>query len=356
MVIDQEATRDAANIAQGVYCPLEGFLKKDDFVSVVRSSRLTNGKVWPLPIILSIDEAQARRIKRLSKLLLKDQRNNRVAVLKEIEVYPVDKDFLAANVFQTLDQAHPGVAGAYQMKDYLLGGRLDSFNSMISFLPSFCRKYYFTPQETRSIFRARGWRKIAAFQTRNVPHRSHEALHKKALETADALFIQPVVGKKKSGDFKDSIILKSYEELIKNHYPKERVHLGILPVDMKYAGPKEALFHALVRKNFGCTEMIIGRDHAGVGNYYEPYAAQKIFDQFTFEEIGINILKYRDFCFCRRCGDLVEDGGCSHHQKDKLLISGTAFREMVKAKHPLPEEAVRPEVAKVISASSRPFI
>lgn len=291
--LDKEQTKDVENIARGVYSPLEGFLREEDFKNVLNNMRLQNGTTWPIPIVLDISEKDKNRIKNEENIILADLNDNPVATLKDIQIYSYDKNSFAENVFGTLDQNHPGVKNIYDMKKYLIGGEIGLLNNRKKIFSEF----NFSPSETREIFKKNRWDTIVAFQTRNVPHRGHEFLQKYALRNIDGLFVQPVIGEKKMEDFKDEYILASYKLLIEKHYPQNRVFLGILPLKMRYAGPKEAVFHAIIRKNFGCTHFIIGRDHAGVGNYYSRFAAQEIFDQFDNNEIEIEVLKYPEVVY-----------------------------------------------------------
>jgi len=224
LLINQEKITDVRNIVQGVYAPLTGFLREDDFLSVVSEMRLKNGQVWTIPIVLDINEQEAKRLKKAESISLVDKNHQPVAVLEDIEIYQYNQDFLAKNVFQTLDKAHPGVKGVYQMGEYLVGGIIRAVNDSFS-LSDFplLKKYYFTPEETKKIFQQKGWQTVVAFQTRNIPHRSHEALQKDALKQTDGLFIQPVIGEKKLGDFRDELILESYEVLINKYYPQRLI-------------------------------------------------------------------------------------------------------------------------------------
>jgi sulfate adenylyltransferase len=242
---------------------------------------------------LDISSSDYKILKNEKNLVLYNAERKPIALLENIEFYPNDKDFFSKNVYGTQDKNHPGVKSVYEMGDYLIGGEIKLINNEKEIFP----EYELTPSETREIFSEKNWNTIAAFQTRNVPHRGHEFLQKKALEKTDGLLIHPVIGKKKIEDFKDEYILAAYEILIDKYYPKNKVVLGALPFKMRYAGPREAVFHALVRKNFGCSHFIVGRDHAGVGNYYGAFDAQNIFDNFKKEEIGVNILKYPEVTY-----------------------------------------------------------
>jgi sulfate adenylyltransferase len=345
LVLDEEQIKEAKNIARGVYFPLKGFLKENDFLSVCKSLRLSSGQIWPIPIVLDITQEKYQRIKNEKTVILEDQTGKPIALLKDIEIYPYNKDFFAESVFGTKDRSHPGVDEVYKMGNYLVGGDillLDDSREPFS-------DYNFLPQETKEYFKKRGWQTICAFQTRNVPHRGHEFLQKEALKITDGLFIQPVIGRKKLADFKDEYILASYEVLIERYYPKDRVLLGVLPLRMRYAGPREALFHALIRRNFGCTHFIVGRDHAGVGNFYPPTAAQEIFDRFDKKEIGIEILKFPEVVFCQTCRNHVFVNACLHPEEEKIHFSGTKIREKIKNKEMPPFYLMRPEVFHLIS-------
>lgn len=350
VVIDSEKIKEVKNIARGVYSPIEGFLKRKDFESVVSNMRLASGVVFPMPIVLDISKEKVKEIENQGEVLLVDVDDNPVAVLSDIEIYPYDKKIFASNVYGTLDKEHPGVEEVLGMKDYLLGGEIGLLSHKENLFP----EYNFTPQETRKNFQMRGWNRVVAFQTRNVPHRGHEFLQKEALKKVDGLFVQPVIGKKKLEDFKDEYIISSYEILINKHYPKNKVILGILPLKMRYAGPREAVFHAIIRKNYGCSHFIVGRDHAGVGDYYEPFAAQEIFDKFKKDEIGVEILKFpevvydsskKKHCFIEECSD-----------KDKISFSGTKLREKIKNKKTPPEYLIRQEVFNVLTNSKNSLV
>lgn len=353
LIIDDESVKDVKNIAQDVYWPLSGFLKEKDFLSVVKDMRLQDGRLWPIPIVLDIREPDFCRLRNEKTILLQDKDRKSIAFLQDIEFYQYDKEFLIKNVFQVLDRNHPGVAGVWEMGDYLIGGEIKLLDE--SRLSPF-EKYNLTPQETKQLFQKKGWKTIVAFQTRNVPHCGHEFLQKEALKEVDGLFVQPVIGEKKLADFKDEFIIGAYEVLIDKYYPKEKVLLGILPLKMRYAGPREAVFHALIRKNFGCSHFIVGRDHAGVGKYYGPYDAQKIFDDFKKEELGIEILKYPEVVFCQACQKHTFEEGCPHSEDSKISFSGTRLRENIQKKEQPPFYIIRPEVYEFLANSDNPLV
>jgi len=258
---NKDIIQDAINIYNGVYAPLTGFLREKDFKSVVGNMRLESGEVWSIPIVLDIGRDDYERLKGEEELVLIDENGEARAVIKNIEFYLYNKEVFAKNVFGTIDPAHPGVKEVMEMGEFLVGGEVAEIFSEDKIFPD----YHFTPAETKNIFNNKGWKTIVAFQTRNVPHKSHEFLQKKALEMTDAIMVHPVIGKKKPGDFTDEAILESYKILLEKYYPKEKTFLNILPIKMRYAGPREAGMHALTRRNARCPNTTLGREHAGVG-------------------------------------------------------------------------------------------
>jgi sulfate adenylyltransferase len=349
LVIDSELVSDVENIATGVYSPLEGFLGEADFRGVLAGMRLRNDVPWTVPIVLDTDRETAARLKTGEDVLLAAEDGHPVALLHLQEKYAYDKGETAEKVFGTRDPAHPGVAKVLGMKDVLLAGPVD----LIDVTPTPFDRYKLTPKETRVLFEAKGWRTVVGFQTRNTPHLGHEYVQKAALTFTDGLFINPVIGRKKKGDFKDEVILASYEEAIRHYYLKERTAMAILQMEMRYAGPREAIHHAIIRKNFGCTHIIIGRDHAGVGSYYPPFAAQDIFE--AFPDLGIAPMFFRSFSHCKKCGSVVNEKICPHPPADHIQFSGTKLRDLlVKGEYP-PAELMRPEVAEVIMRFKDPF-
>lgn len=349
-VIKNGSLCDVINIAQGVYSPLEGFMNREDFSSVLYNRRLANDVPWTIPIVLSASEDEVSNNKGEDEILLIDELGTPVAIMYLDESYRFDKKETAKQVFGTIDMKHFGVEKVFNVDEFLIGGKVDLIR-----LPHWdYSRFYLTPMETRDLFSKKGWRTIVGFQTRNIPHLGHEYLQKTALNFFDGIFINPIIGRKKMGDFKDDLILKAYGALIENYYVKERVVLSILRAEMRYAGPREAIFHAIIRKNFGCTHFIVGRDHAGVGNYYPPYSAQEIFDDFP--DLGIEPLFFTSFFFCRRCNGVVNEKICPHGERYRIEFSGTKLREMVSKKQKLPKELVRPEVAEIIMKSGKPFV
>lgn len=330
--------QDAINIANGVYAPLVGFLREKDYYSVLNNMRLANGQVWSMPIIIDIGEDDYLKLKNEKKVVLIDADDRAGAVLDNIEIYGYDKNELALKVYGTRDKNHPGVAEAMARGEYLVGGDVLWVDDNRK---SFC-EHNLTPAETKQIFKNKGWKTVVAFQTRNVPHLGHEFLQKQALKEVDGLFIQPVIGEKKLEDFKDEYIVAAYEILINKYFKKDQVILGALPLKMRYAGPREAIMHALIRRNFGCTHFIVGRDHAGVGNYYEPFAAQEIFNQFDKQEIGIEILKFKEVIYDKKRKKHCFIDECP--KEDIMNFSGTNLRTYIKNKKQPPEHLIRPEV------------
>lgn len=332
IIVSDEIFQEALNIADGVYCPVRGFIGKEDLRSVLDKMRLVSGEIWPMPILLDSD----KKIDLRGEVLLETQ-DGRGIILENPASFTYYKDEIAKKLFGTSDENHPGVKRIKQMKKYFIAGTIGKVTTK-----SKRHSYYKTPRQTKNIFRRNNWNKVVAFQTRNAPHRSHEYLQKLALQKVDGLIVQPVIGPKKPGDFHNDHIIESYNILIDKYYPKNKTHLGTLHTFMRYAGPKEAVFHALVRKNFGCTHMIIGRDHAGVGDYYGPYDAQKIFDQFDPKELGITILKYDNTAYCPTCRKMRTDSECKH---SKIFISGTALRQKFLAGEEIDKYFMRKEVS-----------
>jgi sulfate adenylyltransferase len=349
ITLDAESVSDVNNIATGVFSPLEGFMGREDFNHVLGHMRLSNDLPWTIPIVLDVDKDKAGTLKVGKDVLLANEAGEAVAVLHLDEKYEYDRELMARQVFQTTDAAHPGVSRVMAMESVLLGGKV----ALIKETPTPFARYKLSPRETRILFKEKGWRTIVGFQTRNTPHIGHEYVQKAALTFTDGIFINPVIGKKKKGDYKDEVILASYDELIKHYYLKERAVMAILMMEMRYAGPREAIFHAVIRKNFGCTHIIIGRDHAGVGNYYHPFAAQDIFEEFP--DLGIVPLFFRSFYYCKKCLSVVNEKICPHPPSDQIQFSGTRIRDMLlRGEYPSPE-LVRPEVAKVIMEFKNPF-
>ena len=342
---------DLQNIAYGRYSPLEGFITEEDYKSVISQNRLKDGTLWTIPIVLDVDAETASTLKEGGDILIADENASPIAIMHLEDKFSYDKEAHAKSVFGTVDVAHPGVERVYSMKDVLLGGKIDLIDDSREPFP----EYNLSPAETRKIFEERGWKTIAGFQTRNAPHMGHENMQKTVLALVDGLLIHPVIGRKKKGDFRDEVILRSYDVLIENYFPKQRVLLSILPMEMRYAGPKEAVHHAIIRKNHGCTHLIVGRDHAGVGNFYHDEAAIEIFDDYP--ELEIKPITIRgDFFHCKRCGHLASDRTCCHDESYHLKFNGTAIRKMLTEGVVPPPELIRPEVYEAQREFEEPFV
>jgi sulfate adenylyltransferase len=348
--VDADLANDIENIADGIFSPLEGFLLREDFEKVVTKGRLSNDLPWTVPIVLDVDKETVTKMKDARDVSLNLDGTN-FAILHVEDVYGFDKNETAKGVYGTTDLKHPGVAKTMSMKEFLVGGKIDYIKRPEE---TPVRRYRKTPIETRELFKKAGWKTIVAFQTRNVPHVAHEMLQKASLNTHDGLFVNPLIGKKKSGDYKDEVIVASYETLIKYYYPQNRCALGTLHTEMRYAGPKEAIHHAIMRKNFGCTHIIIGRDHAGVGNYYDPFAAQKIFDDYP--DIGIEPIFFPAFFYCKKCLSFASERNCPHGEEFQEQLSGTKLRTMILEKQSPSEFMIRPEVSKVLMNWENPFV
>lgn len=335
---------DAEKIAIGAFSPLTGFMNHQDLKEVLNTMHLSNGIVWSLPIILQVDDDTVNPIKEGEGIGLWQDGDTPIAILQVEEKYRLNKEEVVQNTFGTTDVNHPGVRRILEGGDWALAGEV----YLISFVKHPWRKLEYTPEQTREEFEKRGWKRVVAFQTRNAPHRAHEYLQRIALEIADGLFIQPILGSKKPGDYDNETILKAYHALVENYFPKERVFLGGLSTPMRYAGPREAVFHAIVRKNYGASHFMVGRDHAGVGDYYSPFAAQEIFDEFEPGEVGVEIIRFSNVFYCKACGGMASDKSCGHNDDNRIKVSMTKVREMLKGGKSPPPEMVRPEVGEVL--------
>ena len=347
--LDAWALSDVEMLGIGGFSPLEGFMTQRDYAGVVQNRRLANGFVWTIPVTLVVDAQTAKTVRAKSDAALISN-GQVVAILHLEDVYTPDKILEAQHVFKTADPAHPGVARLHAIGEVYVGGKVSVVNrpAHTRFLP-----YRLDPAQTRAVFTERGWKRVVGFQTRNPIHRAHEYIQKVALEICDGLLLHPIVGETKGDDVPADVRMNSYEALIERYYPKNRVVLAVNPASMRYAGPREAIFHALIRKNYGCTHFVVGRDHAGVGKFYGSYDAQKIFDEFDPEELGITPFFFENTFYCRVCAAMASTKTCPHPDSDHVSLSGTKVRELLQAGTLPPPEVSRPEVASVLLEGMR---
>lgn len=350
LTLDEEQIKDVKNICRGVFSPLQGFMGRQDLQSVLTQMRLANGTPWTIPMLLDVSNEKAQELKEGQPVALRNAQGGLVAVFHLEERYRVDKAAIAQAIYGTVDQSHPGVNETLAMHDIFLSGALD----LADLGKEPFEDFNLDPVETRILFMEKGLSTVTGFQTRNPSHRGHEYLQRCALENTDGLFINPVIGRKKPGDFRDEVIMAAYRTLVEQFFPKSRVVLSILPLRMRYAGPREAVFHAIIRKNFGCSHFVVGRDHAGVGKFYGPYDAQKIFAHFP--DLGIHILKFENSFYCRRCVAIATDKTCQHEEMHRLAPSGTAVRKMIEGGEEIPAEFMRPEIVATIRTFEQPFV
>lgn len=345
--IDSVARADLAMLAVGAYSPLAGFMTSAERAEVAANMRLPSGAVWPIPITLPASAEQAARTNVGTALVLQDEANTELGLVRVREVYQRDPAAEARQVFGTDDAEHPGVALLLQRGPWCVAGEVAVFgpiSTQVAGAPCL------TPAQTRAAMQARGWQRVVGFQTRNPVHRAHEYIIKCALETCDGLLLHPLVGATKDDDIPAAVRLRCYEALLSSVLPADRVLFSVLPAPMRYAGPREAVLHALVRQNYGCSHFIVGRDHAGVGSYYGTYDAQKIFATLPPQGLAIEPMMFEHSFFCRRCGQMASPKTCPHPGADHIFLSGTKVREMLKRGERPPAEFTRPEVADVLIA------
>jgi sulfate adenylyltransferase len=339
IVLTSREVSDLDMIASGALSPLEGFMGREDYERVVEDMHLASGLPWALPVCVAVDSAPAG-----DAVALVDEGGRALAVLEVEEVYPYDRDREAELCFRTTDDAHPGVARLFRQKPLYVGGRVTVFDRPEPAFPKLARD----PAETRRIFAERGWKRVVGFQTRNPIHRAHEYLTKVALETVDGLLVHPLVGETKSDDVPVDVRVDCYRALLEGYYPEERVLLSAFPAAMRYAGPREAIWHAICRKNYGCSHFIVGRDHAGVGDFYGTYDAQLVFDDFAPHELDVEPMFFEHTFWCNVCGSMASTKSCPHGPEDRVFLSGTKVREMLSEGEVPPAEFTRPEVAGVL--------
>lgn len=346
IILDAREMADLEMIGIGAMSPLTGFMSREDYLPVVEDMHMHDGTAWTLPITLSVDKAKKNELLDQKKAALVDQATSHAVGIIEIdEIYEYDKKEEAEKVFLTTEEAHPGVKALYDQGDYLVGGDIWLFEEVgDSNFPD----HRNTPAQLRKKFQEKNWNTVVAFQTRNPIHRAHEYLQKCALELVDGLLIHPLVGETKSDDVPASVRMECYETITSKYYPEDRSMISVFPAAMRYAGPREAIFHALVRKNYGCTHFIVGRDHAGVGDYYGTYDAQRIFDKFTEEEIDISPMFFEHAFYCKKCQGMASNKTCPHDGSVRVFLSGTKVREKLSNGEDLPEEFTRPEVSEIL--------
>jgi sulfate adenylyltransferase len=344
--LNARAASDLECLASGVFSPLQGFMGRADYHHVVHELRLKNGMLWTLPITLAVDKDEGAKLTEGRDVALLGSDGELLGLLSVEEIFAYDKREEARLVYGTEETRHPGVQYLFQRGELLVAGPVSLIRRPS--LPGF-EDYYCTPAETRRRFIERGWRTVVGFQTRNPIHRSHEYIQKCALELMDGLLIHPLVGRTKLDDVPSEVRLRCYRVLQERYFPKERVMLSVFPGAMRYAGPREAVFHALVRKNYGCTHFIVGRDPAGVGGYYQPYAARDLFLRLSREELDITPLFFDEAFFCRRCDGMASSKTCPHESSERVALSGTRVRELLRSGEPLPEEFTRPEVSEILA-------
>ena len=345
--LNERETADLEMIAIGAMSPLEGFMTREDYISVLDLKRFAKGLPWTIPVVLAVKEGNGEQYIEGEKVALIGQAGEILGVLDLEEKYHVDKQQEAEKVLLTTDESHPGVKYLETITDTYLGGSISLLQR-----PKHNRfeNFRLDPKETRVLFKAKGWEKVVAFQTRNPIHRAHEYLQKCALEIVDGLLVHPLVGQTRGEDIPAEVRMECYEMLFKHYYPSTRTALSIFPAAMRYAGPREAVFHALVRKNYGCSHFIVGRDHAGVGSFYGTYDAHYIFNEFDRYEIDITPMFFDHAFFCKKCGNMASAKTCPHGSEDHVFLSGTKVREMLSEGIIPPVEFTRPEIADILMA------
>lgn len=350
IILNSRELADLEMISNGAFSPLEGFVNSKNYESILHHMHLANGLPWTIPITLSINKEGKDKVSQSEDLAIYNLKGERLGILTVEEIYPADKSREALQVYKTDDENHPGVAALLQQGDYYIAGPISLFNRITY---DDLVKYRLDPIETRVLFEKKGWKTIVAFQTRNPVHRAHEYIQKTAMEIVDGLLLHPLVGATKADDIPADVRMECYEVLLQNYYPKDRVVLSVMPANMRYAGPKEAIMHAIIRKNYGVSHFIVGRDHAGVGNYYGTYDAHYIFSEFDPKAIDITPLFFDYTFFCKRCGGMASTKTCPHGKENHVFLSGTKVREMLREGIVPPVEFTRPEVAEVLIRNTK---
>jgi sulfate adenylyltransferase len=350
VTVGERELSDLEMLAVGALSPLTGFVSRADYDSVLETMHLANGLAWTIPVTLSLDDEAAKRIGGADSVALGGQGTGALAVLRVEQVFRRDREKEALGVFGTQDVEHPGVRALQAAGDFCAAGSIE-----VLALPPHedFVEYRLTPEQTRAEFARRGWRTVVGFQTRNPIHRAHEYIQKCALEIVDGLLVHPLVGATKGDDVPADVRMRCYEALFDGYYPKDRAMVSVFPAAMRYAGPKEAIWHAIARKNYGCTHLVVGRDHAGVGSYYGTYEAQAIFDRFDPDELGITPLRFEHSFWCNRCEGMASPKTCPHAEEDRVSLSGTKVREMLRTGERPPPEFSRPEVADILIEAMR---
>ena len=352
LTLSQRNLADLECIATGVYSPLEGFVDEQEYNNIVNNMRLSNGLAWSIPVTLQVPEAVSQKCNLDSEIALAHPNGDILAVMTITSKFKPDQDYEAKKVYLTTEDAHPGVKAMRAEGEVYLGGPITLVNTIVY---SDFQEYRLTPTATRAQFAKRQWNSVVAFQTRNPIHRAHEYITKIALEVVDGLFLNPLVGITKSDDIPANVRMECYETLINKYYPRDRTLLGVFPAAMRYAGPREAIMHAIARQNYGCTHFIVGRDHAGVGSYYGTYDAQHIFNEFGRDELKIIPMKFEHAFYCTRTQSMATTKTSPSSAEERIHLSGTKVREILKSGKVPPAEFTRPEVAEILVAAMSRF-